>query len=259
MKPRGLTVCVDYSDLAQITLPSNLRHLSECWVVTAPHDTETQELCSRLPNVHTYITDEFYRDGAFFNKGRAIESALDKMDRHGNILIWDADILFPDEMPLPELKPDILYGSRRRIVEDPLQWHPSDPWTKYGIRHDGRVIGYYQLFDCESPHLKNRRPWYDQRFTHAGGGDGYFESLTPRDHQCFLTFDVLHLGVPDANWFGRRTSRMDGSIPERSDELKRLVDEYHHFKGWCGRRPSGVPFFEIIDSPDLPNTGHVCR
>lgn len=261
---RGLVVSVDYSDLLAITLPANMQHLSECLVITAPHDVATQELAKSIPNVRLYVTDEFTRDGAMFNKGRSIESGFSVLGRHGQILIWDADILFPDRMldlieDYGPLRQDILYGCPRRMVDNPLAWDPARPWKVYPVGPDNnRVIGYFQLFNAASRFLQTR-PWYDQRFTHAGGGDGYFERLTPRDHQVLLPFDVLHLGPKDANWFGRATPRLDGTIPERSAELTSLINRYHRFKGWCGYHPSGENFVETINNPELANTGHECE
>lgn len=260
IRPRGIVVSVDYADLLAITLRANMRHLSECLVITAPHDTQTRELCKSIPAVRTYVTDEFYRDGAFFNKGRAMESGFDILGRDGQILIWDADILFPDDMPLQDLKRDFLYGAPRRMVDDPLTWDPDTPWNRYPIRNDNkRVIGYFQLFHADSPYLQQHRPWYDQTFVHAGGGDGYFEGLTPRDHQVLLPFDVLHLGPSDNNWFGRASRRIDGSVPERSAELQALIKRFHRFKGWCGYTPSGEAFREKIESPDVAPTNHECH
>lgn len=260
---RGVVVNVDYCDLARLCLPANLRFLSECWVITSPADIETQEFCSQFPKVRLYITDSFYKDGAFFNKGRCIEECFNVMGRHGNILIHDADILFPDDMleELPTIQPNILYGAARRIVEDPLQWDPSVPWSHYGRRNDNRrPIGFFQCFSAESALIRDRRPWYDQTFIHAGGGDGFFESLFPRDgHQVILPLDVLHLGPADSNWFGRSTRRLDGTVPERSEELSDLIKRYHKFKGWCGYRPSGEAFREKIESPEVAATSHECR
>ena len=259
---RGIVVCVDYADLLAITLPNNMQHLSECLVITSPQDSATQELVASIPNANVFVTDAFYRDGAMFNKGRAIEEGFDALGREGWIAIWDADILFPTHMSehMQNLRQDYLYGAPRRMVEDPLSWDVSREWNLYPLSNDNkRVIGYLQMFHADSPYLKGRRPWYDQTFIHAGGGDGYFENLTPRDHQCLLPFDVLHLGPRDSNWFGRATPRLDGTVPERSEELKALVQRFHHAKGWCGKAHSGEVFPEKIVSADVQQTGHVCR
>lgn len=261
---RGICVNVDYSDLASICLPQNLRHLTECWVVTSPDDTATQHLCAQFPNVRTYITNEFYLDGAYFNKGRAMESALRAMPHDQWIAIFDADILFPEDMSAQivaagPLMPDTLYGARRRIVENPLTWNPSDNWMKYPLSNDSnRVIGYLQIFDPRSPVISDKSPWYDQTFIHAGGGDGHFERLYPRSQQKLLPFDVLHLGPRDKNWFGRTTPRLDGTVPIQSEHLKQLVKRYHHSKGWCGMSKSGESFCEKISSSDVIQTDHEC-
>ncbi len=96
---RAILVSVDYADLLRITLPYNIHHFEEAWVVTSKSDPETakavMEMQARQLPVSIFATDAFYDDGAVFNKWKALEQGLDAMGRHGWLVVMDADILWP--------------------------------------------------------------------------------------------------------------------------------------------------------------------
>lgn len=240
---RGVTVSVGYGDILAITLPRNMRHFAECVVVTSAEDARTQEVARSVPGVRLSVTDAFTRHGARFNKGLALEEAgFDVMGRHGWICIHDADILFPDNVPLDRLRPGCLHGCQRRMLEDPRRWRPDLEWTACPIGKDGGPIGYCQIFHAHDPVIKDRRPWYDVSFGHAGGGDAAFLHHWPRERHVMLHMDVLHLGPRDRNWFGtdqtgvdmmaafivrngwtRRNPRVDRTAAERAGEIPHRV------------------------------------
>lgn len=206
---RGITLSVNYGPLLRITLPRNLRHLWECIVVTSPEDKETQEVARSHPGVKLHVTDAMYRHGAKFNKGLCFEECWDRYGRDGWWQIWDADILLPDSIPLDWLRIDALYGMRRRILEDPSRWRPDLIWATCPLHHDGGPIGFSQIFNSESVHIRDKRPWYDVSFAHAGGGDARFMDLFHPNDRFVLAIDCLHFGVPDRHWFGTDQSAID--------------------------------------------------
>lgn len=199
---RGLTVSVGYAEMLRITLIRNMRHFTECLVVTSPEDEATQAAASEVPGVSLFITDVFTRHGARFNKGYALELAFDVMGRHGWIAIWDSDCLWPDVLPLANLRPDCLNGMHRRVLEDPSQWHPGFDWSRCVRSRDGGPIGFTQIVNADDPALRDRRPWYDVSFAHAGGGDAFFMSHWARGKHNVLPCEALHLGPTDTHWFG---------------------------------------------------------
>ncbi len=199
---RGITISVSYGPLLAITLPLNMRHLESCLVVTSPEDHETQDVAFSVPGVSVFETDAFTRHGARFNKGLAYEEGFDKLGRAGWILIWDADCIFPSELPLDSIQPTKLYGCRRRILEDPCKWSESLDWRTCPVNRDGGPIGYFQLAHADDPVLKHQRPWYEVSFSHAGGGDAWYMEHWHPGNRIVLPFDVLHLGPIDTHWFG---------------------------------------------------------
>lgn len=242
---RSLTVCVDYDDLLEITLPRNARHLKEVVVVTTPEDTRTQDLVKSVPNARCFVTDAFHRNGARFNKGLAIEECFDYMGRYGWLLIWDADILFPARFTWPHLVKGCLYTPLRRNLDNPSEWTPRFDWSKAPISKDSEFAGYFQLFHADDPVLQ-KRPWYDVIYTHAGGGDSAFQNKWSKRHKVRPPLQVLHLGPRDANWFGRTTPRIDGEEVEGIREKRRLMEKFLHYKGW-GRPRTVAQFKEFVE------------
>lgn len=247
---RGITVCVGdwYAATLAVCLVRNMRHLTSCVVVTAPGQHEVTAVVRGVPGVTLFETDAFTRPDAngvtpHFNKGLALEEGFDFMGRYGRILIWDADILFPDFIPWDAMNPGHLCGATRRILNDPTHWSPALDWRRCPVVRDGGPIGFFQCFDASDPAVKDKRPWYDVSFAHAGGGDAYFLTHWPRLKWQITALEVLHLGPRDTHWFGcdpagrdvmaafvtrngwnRSHSRVDRTAVTRVGEITERVD-----------------------------------
>jgi hypothetical protein len=199
---RGITVSVGYADQLAVTLVRNLRHLTECWVITAPEDEATQVVARSVPGVRLHVTDAHRRHGARFNKGLCMEEGFEAMGRDGWMLVHDADVILPDALPFDRLRPDALHGCRRRILEDPARWRPDLNWNACPPVRDGGPIGFFQLFRADAPAIRDKRPWYEVSYPHAGGSDDFFLRHWPRKDHVILPVEVLHLGRNDVNWYG---------------------------------------------------------
>lgn len=252
---KAIVVCVGYDDLLAITLPNNIRHFSECVVVTSPGDERTRRVCESVTNTRVFCTDAFTRHGAAFNKGLAIEEGFDFLGRDGWICVWDADILLPDRPDWGVIECGRLHSASRRIVNDVLDWNENNDWSDYPISSESGMPGYLHLFHARDPAIA-QQPWYDLKFVHAGGGDGYFQSRWPPHLKTYMPFEVLHLGPKDTNWFGRVSERADGTIDDRAYVNQAEMERYLRYKGW--RRPHTVAEFqEKVDVPGAPETGFV--
>jgi hypothetical protein len=207
---KSITVCVGFDDLLAVTLPNNKSEFEKTLIVTSPTDERTKQIC-RHHQIEYFETDAFYRNGATFNKGLALEEGLDKLGRKGWICIWDSDIVMPNiQNFLPELAVGKLYNPRRRIVKDISNWNLALNWNQYPIHGEGEFAGYFQLFSSEDPVLKTT-PWYSVDWKHAGGCDSDFQRKWDHSNKIRLDFDVLHLGEDGVNWHGRASRRLDGS------------------------------------------------
>lgn len=248
MNLRGIVVCVSYDDLASITFARNVRHFTELIVVTSPHDAKTQELCRKFDNVVPFVTDAFYRNGAKFNKGLAIELASIEHCRDGWNLIHDADIILPPDFRVPSLNVGTLYGARRRLLIEPKHFDDSLRWQELPLSNDVELAGYFQLFHASDPHIA-ARPWYDVTYTHAGGGDAYFQNRWSNAEKQWLTQEVLHLGPRDSNWFGRATPRIDDEETPEAAKHRADMEAFLRFKGW-NRKRTVKTFAERVEVRD---------
>lgn len=220
----GIVISVDYGDLLNITLPRNAPHFEKVLVVSTAHDHETAAVVAGVPNAELFVTDAFYRSGAAFNKGRAMEEGFDVLGRAGWMTIFDADTLFPGVMFDAPMVPGHLYSSWRRLLLDPQDWCEDLDWGRLPRKREAEFAGFLQIFHADDPVLRSQ-PWYGIDWTHAGGCDSDFQKKWPDPRKIRLDFDVLHIGEPDSNWVGRATKRTDGSVPEGASDKKRKLRE----------------------------------
>jgi glycosyltransferase involved in cell wall biosynthesis len=230
---RAILVCVNYDDILSVTLKANARHFEKVLVVSSPYDTNTAAVVHSTPNAELFTTDAFYRSGAVFNKGAALEEGFDVLGRSGWICVLDADILLPDFMDLRRIQKGFLYSPYRRILRDISQWQDGFEWDHLPRHKEIEWAGYFQLFHADDPAI-SRRPWYAVDWAHAGGCDSDFQFRWPRRNRVRLPFDVLHIGEDGKNWCGRATHRMDGTLPPdaaaRAEQLSKFL---------AGRGPDG--------------------
>lgn len=258
---KGIVVSVGFDDLLGVTLPENAKHFDEVCVVTSPDDVRTQAVVAHVENAVAYTTDAFYREGATFNKGRAIEEVIESLGRWdiGWLCLFDADILMPAplrvkgslmnlkgaevfawDMMLPELaeelEPRFLYGPHRRNLTAIEQWKDYvDPktWGTLPRAPDLEHGGYFHLFHTKDPVLANA-PWYGVVWKHAAGYDSNFIAKWPREKHLRLPFEVLHLGEDGKNWWGRVSRRLDGTLPEGAKEAEERTAQM-----WTDRKRYG--------------------
>lgn len=247
---RALTVCVGYDDFLRLTIPQTVKHVDQLLVITAPADTRTQELVRQYPEkVQLHITDAFYQDDAPFNKGRAIEEGFDVIGRKGWMLVMDSDIVIPERLPFTPLQVGKLYTPFRRILSqvEGLTELPKIDFRTLPLREEYGHFGYFQLFHAADPVLK-QQPWYETQWRHAGGCDSAFQRRWSKGDKIRPSFEVVHLGDPDQNWFGRATPRIDtGEVDPAADERMAQQKALHRKYGWCGEKRTGEAVQERLD------------
>ena len=263
---RAIMVAVNYSDLLAITLPYNLHHFEEVWIVTDPaNEASVATILGRHADSDTCLnwltTDLFYANGATFNKWAALEWGLDQMGRHGWICLMDADVLWPKVIAqccppsggtlfLNGLAVNIgqLCSPLRRMWNEWPNWPmeatetwAGDPvtglllesqWSRFPIhRNVNEWAGYSQIFHASDPAL-GPPPWHEVDWRHAGSADSFFQRRWPAERKVRPPFEVLHLGTAGQNWFGRSTPLADGSLLPGSEERRELSGR----KIWEARR-----------------------
>lgn len=180
----GITVCVDYADVLERTLPIWSNGLDDVLVVTMPRDQVTRALCTRM-NIAVHATDTFRRHGAWFNKAGALDEALATMAAVDWLLFFDADILPPrdwqEQLENTELQSGYLYGATRLC----------DCGCLRALDPPGVMPGCFHLF-CNSDPRVHARPLLGH-WSNASGYDTIFaRRWTGRWRK--VPFAVTHLG-----------------------------------------------------------------
>jgi len=215
---QGLTVCVDYADMLARTLHRWALALDGVTVVSTASDTDTAALCDKHANVRLIVTDEFYANGAAFDKGGAMNAALDHGALSGAVwcCVFDADIMPPRdwESDLPRLEYGNLYGAHRWQAQNETDT-PEDIDALELVRlGDQQFPGYFWLFHAKDRRIKT--PMFT-RWRHAGGYDSDFQDQWPEGKKVRLPTRLVHLGRDGQNWWGKgNTGAMTQMYAERA-------------------------------------------
>jgi len=207
----GITICVDYSDLLEVSIDRWNGGLDEFLVVTSTMDTKTRALCYRR-RIPCWSTDIFYANGAKFNKGAALTEAIVKNEfRKGAewLLAFDADMVPSVDWRsiVEKSKPQkgLLYGAHRYVVNENATLRECD------LRQGGRdvwhdhPVGYFFLFHNQD--LRIPDPIFETHWIHAGNYDHNFSKLWNGVHGCLDELGLVHLGELRRNWLGRGMGR----------------------------------------------------
>jgi hypothetical protein len=218
IKIRAVVTCVEYHDLLEITLPWNLHHFDRVLVVTSKTERKTIRLAKATRKTDLFLTEAFRRKGSHFNKGAALEQAFHFLEREGWFCLLDADTLLPKGADLTQIgnrliAPSVLYLAQRRLCLEPKDWSPKADWSQWPISEELLYRGgCFQLFHANDPSLA-QRPWYPIDWNHAGQSPVEFIKKWPVERRQYYPWQVLHLGRPSENWFGRATPFLDGTQP----------------------------------------------
>ena len=224
IKPRAITVCVDYSDILAMTLPHNKHFIEEMMVVTSMTDQKTVDVALEH-GARVHQTDTFYRRNAHFNKFGALEEALDVFGREGWLLIIDADIAIPENYHAFRPQEGFLYTPHRRVKEDISDGIPEQrKWAQFkrpAVNEEFR--GYFQLFHGSDEYV-GKPPWHPLDWSWHGGSDVAFTEKWPMTKRVRPPFEVLHLGPPFTNWVGRASKYADGTYDPKAKEREEKRD-----------------------------------
>jgi hypothetical protein len=250
---RAFIVSVDYAGELAVTLPYNRHHFSDVVVVTTPDDKETIKVAEEN-NAFVYPTTSFYARRAKFNKWAALEETMSATSREGWITLMDADVLWPKEMNFRDQYSSLQWWNRlhgtvyyergelisplRHMMLDvpqPFTIPPESEWGKFPIhRNVNEWAGYSQIFHGSDPVL-GEPPWHKVNYYHAGTADSLFQAKWRPENKIRTPWNCLHIGLAGVNWCGRSSRRMDGSLPEDSQErLHQIAKIWEERRGKVG-------------------------
>lgn len=239
MHIEAITTCVGYADFLAETAPLVRAQVDRLLVVTTEEDRATRELCHRL-NLETLVTSEFHRNGADFDKARAIDHGMSLLAWKDWVLHLDADIALPghfrESLEDADLDRACIYGCDRFSVRGWEQWTRFkqkgflDVYSRCahynvcmpvgmptGARwadiHQGYApVGFFQLAHRDAVMYQGIR---HRRYTPHGHNDAartdvQFALQWPRRQRVLIPeIVVAHLESEEAkvgaNWSGRAT------------------------------------------------------
>ncbi len=242
---KAITICVDYSDILKLTLPRNRSHFSDYLIVTTFDDYDTQTLAAEY-GCSTFLTNAFYRHGAMFNKGLAMEEGFDVLGREDWIMVLDADTILPTDACFDDSEIGKLYSPYRHMLEEVERYDALLDWSTLPVRPDFEHCGYCTYFHASDSHLS--LPWYGLNWKHAGGCDSEFQAKWPLVNRYRPSWKVLHLGPTDTNWCGRVSGKDRGLLTDtRRENMHKVLHTYR-------RAELNIPMSDLhkITNVDLP-------
>ncbi len=194
-----IIVSVNYNDYLLLSLINNRKIFNNITVVTVDSDKLCQNICKNL-GVNCIISERIYENGAKFNKGKAINDAINSLENPDLILLLDADIIVKDKIELSELSDDVLYTSDRIIYKN---YESFISETEY-LEEVDKGFGFFQLFCYNNPVI-NKYCVFPESSDTAEGSDIEFKDkfLLKRS----IGKKIIHLGETRENWKGRTTKK----------------------------------------------------
>lgn len=244
----AVTVCVGYADFLAEAIPYVRPHLDRWLWVTRPDDDKTLDLAHRH-NIEVLATEDFHRNGAAFDKARAVDHGMQVLAWKDWVMHLDADIVLPgtfrESLEDAHLDPQKIYGCDRFMIRGMDRWRrlkASGFFDRHargahfnvcfpegfpvGARwadiHQGFVpIGFLQLCHRDAVMRKGVRV---KRYAPHGHNDAartdvQFALQWDRRHRVLLPEVVVgHLESQEktdvgANWKGRTTKPFGCSCP----------------------------------------------
>jgi|GEM_PF-2766319 len=198
----AVQVCVDYADVLAHTLAINRPLFERFIIVTAPHDIETQKICS-AHDIELVATESFWHAGAFFNKAAGLNEGLRRASTN-LICSLDADTILPPAVLHHVTRindHESLYGMARKIHLTYADYLTGTGETR--ATAPGYTIGFFQLFWRSSAFFPGA---FDESYPTAAHYDIEFMAHWPASRRMHLGDLVAsHIGPRQVNWFGRRS------------------------------------------------------
>ncbi len=228
MRLSYITTCVNYLDRLRIAQYHNEGQFDDMLVVTHPTDHETLVWTQSRPDIIPIVTDAFYREGAVFNKGAALNEGLNALRQICTpewVAIMDADTFLPPDgraqlnelAAAGKLDPEWFYGVERVLLPT---WGDYERLWRDDIGSfespRGFAFGWFQLFHWGSSAIQSKPvgEWYptgpdctevDWRFFRTWGNlEPGYEAATGRIAK--LPFKAFNLGLHGVDHQGRRSA-----------------------------------------------------
>lgn len=191
MRIDAITTCVGelYRSYLLRALPIWLDTLDSLTIAT---DKPFHEL-PNASNLHCVLTRAFTDDGAYFNKGKALNVAYQVAKPTRWALSIDADII-----------PPASWRKEAELRAVPGCINSAYRYSEQGQRLDAEPLqpkGYFQLWHTNDPKAAGQ-PLFEDWHPHAGHYDTAFYKRWPSYRWNDLKFTLRHQGEKSTHWFG---------------------------------------------------------
>lgn len=206
-----ITVSVHYTDKLKIVLKHNLNLLDKWIFVVDPNDEPTLNVLDmyKSSNIIVLKYDHFWIENAFDKDGGlrfAQEYVQTRCKDHDLILLLDSDILLPTNflkcIENTSFENDSIYTAQfRNDFKTREAYEQSTGSVPFDVSCWGGFWGYFQLYTN-----------IHKKYTSVGAnGDGPFRDLF-QNRVYIKDLSVIHLGVNEVNWNGRKSESWDTDI-----------------------------------------------
>lgn len=213
----AITICVNYADYLDLTLPENKSFFDNYIVVTSHSDKDTVNICNKY-GVQVVQTDDFYKD-ASFRKGAGINVGLSHIVYSDWVALIDADIL------MGENTGSIIHNVEnlnKRYVYGPVnKFHSTTNIVGSNAHWGGKACaGFFQLFNVSI--FQGQQRYHPCGSKDCSEDDIKFSRLF--DKVEYVDITAIHLGPtsedgkPNVNWKGRKS----GQCPYSPIDIKRM-------------------------------------
>lgn len=197
----SILVSVNYDDVLEKVIKNNLSIVDRCIIITTPTDKKTIDIAKQY-NLVCLLSSSCYDNNCPFNKSKMINIGLKYIyETYPNdvYLIMDADIILNKNIRtyINKVKHNQIYGTNRYLVEDInsnlsdlSQFKLENPLHNYYC-----CIGYTQLFVDKK--------FYNEGYETAAECDMDF-AKSFKYNKIMDNCDVIHLGITEKNWKGRK-------------------------------------------------------
>lgn len=220
-----ITACVNTLDYLEVSYKHNKNEFDRFTIVTSEKDKDTQKFCVDNGLI-CFVTEAFYRQGATFDRGFALNYAFHWLTRQTPAIDWmihaDCDVFVPKDWrnKLPNLDKEFFYGSRRVLLNTHADYLDFVNEKKQESNFEiplGIGYGFFQMFNWNSKVIQNvpeGRLWYpasprgdvcesDWMFRNKWGEHGNHNYEICLGNLAELPFRVYHIGEHGQNHQGR--------------------------------------------------------
>lgn len=219
MRIDAVTTCVGPTYIAQLAkaLPIWLDTLDSLTIVTDWKGSEELSTLIQPGGVARLVaTNAFTENGAYFNKGKALNVGLSFLqpphEANDWLLSFDADIIPP--------------ANWRTYVEERAEigcihtcGRRYSPGAKHYVHKKFRPVGFFQLWHA-SDERAQQRPLFTEWHNNASGYDIDFAELWPQELWRRFDFTAYHQGSSRTNWYGTSED------PVKQAALDKLMREH---------------------------------